>query len=267
MKRVRSVSLVLVPILGLSSLVAAQSQPSEFLYMTTVTVKPSAVGEYEDYVKKIIAGANKIGAAEIILGFNLTLGGPGNTYVFALPFNKWGEVDGWIGPTQILVKAYGEVEAAKIMKAGRTAVEKSESSAYRLQADLSTKLRAFDPSLHSLINYVRTEVEPEMASAYELYLAKLKAAQEQAPNAPTSIRRVSVHGTSSVYVSAQLYSKNSERDNWPNPGELLRKTYGEAEGHHLIETSARCIRNREIWVLAYRPDLSRPTAAKATTDN
>ncbi len=129
-----------------------------------------------------------------------------------------------------------------------------------LLGDLSTHPKAFDPP-PAYTFVVRTEVKPEMASAYELYLAKLKAAQEKVPDAPTANRRVSLQGQASTYVTATPFNKHSERDAWLGPGEALRKAYGEAEAHHIMESSLRCVSKRELLVFAYRPDLSRPTPA------
>ena len=100
-----------------------------------------------------------------------------------------------------------------------------------------------------------------------LFLLPAWSAAADDAAAPTAIRRVSVQGPSSVYVTAQFFNKNADRDAWPGAGELLRKAYGEAEAQHLAQTSARCIRKRDLWTLTYRPDLSRPTESKGPTEN
>ncbi len=133
---------------------------------------------------------------------------------------------------------------------------------YRLLRDLSTKPKVFvPPKAFTLV--IRTEVKPETASGYDLYLAKVKAAQEQAPDSPTAIRRVAVQGTASTYVTAIPYDKHGDRDGWPSLDDLLSKAYGPAEARHLSESSLRTVSKREFVVLAYRPDLSRPTAGPA----
>ncbi|HEU5260873.1 MAG TPA: hypothetical protein VFU41_05540, partial [Gemmatimonadales bacterium] len=83
---------------GFTSRAAAQgqsAQPAEFLQVITTTVRSGAVTDYEDYVKKIVAGANKIGAPQRWTVYGVGLGGPGYTYSVALPFNSWSEVDAW----------------------------------------------------------------------------------------------------------------------------------------------------------------------------
>lgn len=238
----------------------AQDSPADFIEVVTVTVKPSAVSEYEDYVKKIVAGATKVGASpQTVLTHQPTLGGPGYTYEIVLPFNNWGELDGWGAIPQILSKAYGDVQGAAILKAGRGAIERSQTAVYRLLRNLSS------PRLTSttFVQLIVTQVDPGMTSDYERYLAKLKAALDQMPGTPTTLRWVSSQGAASTYVTAQFFNKWAERDGAPAVGEALRKAYGEAEARHVLEAGARAVRNRVFYVAAFRPDLSR-TPAPAT---
>ena len=68
-----------------------------------------------------------------------------------------------------------------------------------------------------------------MGRSYQLFLSKVKAAQEQAPNARTVIRRVTAEGLAQTYLTAIGFSKFAERDTLPNVVELLEKAYGEEE--------------------------------------
>lgn len=246
--------------LGLASLAAAQSQsgqPAEFVQVITFTVRPSAVSEYEAYIKRIVAGANKTSAAPHWLAYQVGAGGPGFTYTVALSFSKWAEVDEWSSVAQILSKAYGEAEGAKVLQSGRNTIERSETAVYRLLPDLSTRPQVSDAPAAHLQLFV-TDVEPAMVPTWEGYLARLKAAQEKTPQAPTSIRRVVALGASNRYVTAVPFNKYAERDGWPSALDVLREAYGEAEARALNETRLRCTREARIVVLAYRPDLSRP---------
>lgn len=266
MKRLSVLTLSLPFSFGLTSLAAAQAQPdqpAEFLQVITTTVRSGAVTEYEDFVKKITAGANKVGAPQRWFTSQLALGGPQFTYSIVLPFSKWGEVDAWTSVPQILSKAYGEAEGAKILKAGRAAIERSETAVYRLLPDLSTRPKVFDPPA-AFVQLFVTDVEPAMVPAWEIYLARLKAAQEGAPQAPTAIRRVAVQGAANTYVTAVPFSSYAERDSWPGTPAVLREAYGEADARSLNETRLRCTRNARLLVLAYRPELSRPTAGPAS---
>ncbi len=130
---------------------------------------------------------------------------------------------------------------------------------YRLLPDLSTKPKVFDPPA-AFVQLFVTDVEPALVPAWEGYLARLKAAQEKAPQAPTAIRRVAVEGAANTYVTAVPFPSSAERDSWPSNLDVLREAYGEAEARALNETRLRCTRNARLVVINYRPDLSRPTA-------
>ena len=254
-----------VPLLSLlfaaTGTAVAQDQPSsEFVQVLTVTIKPGGVTEYEDYIKKVIGAFAKAGAPQQVFTYQPGPGAPSYTYEFVLPFNKWSELDAFPAVPQLLAKAYGEVLAASMLKAGRSNVERSETVVHRLLRSLSA------PRIpqHAFANVIMTEVEPSQASLYELYLAKVKAAQDQTPGTPTTLRFVSVQGPAATYVTVQFFNKFAERDSAPAAGDALRKAYGEAEARHLTEASLRAIRHRRTYISGFRPDLSRTGAAPAT---
>jgi antibiotic biosynthesis monooxygenase (ABM) superfamily enzyme len=263
MKSLPALALSLLVVVGVTSRGETQgqpSQPAEFIQVITTTVKSGAVADYEDFVKKIVAGANKIGAPQRWSTSQVSLGGPGFTYTVVLPFSKWAEVDGWNAVPDILVKAYGPAERARIMKSGRGAIERTETSVYRLLPDLSTRPKAFVPP-PAFVHLFVTEVEPAMVPTWEKFLGQIKAAQEKSPQAPTAIRRVAVLGASNTYVTAVPFNKFAERDSWPRYPDVLRDAYGETEARSIDETRLRATRNARQLVLTYRPDLSRPAAA------
>ncbi|MGZ8797768.1 MAG: hypothetical protein ACXW2F_10495, partial [Thermoanaerobaculia bacterium] len=183
-------------------------------------------------------------------------GGPSFTYNFVIPFNKWEEMDSWPSIPQILTRAYGDAEGAKILKSGRDAIEHSESAVFRNRRNLSTRPRVNDPPA-AFVMVVRTEIEPGMSVSYERFLSKLKAAQEQEQGTRTVNRSVSVLGPALTYMGANFFNKHADRDNWSAVPDLLRKTYGDADGQELWEGSLRGVRKREVFVQSFRPDLSR----------
>ena len=104
-----------------------------------------------------------------------------------------------------------------------------------------------------------------MARSYRLFLSKVKAAQEQAPNARRVIRRVTAQGLAQTYLTASGFSKLAERDTWPGVRELLDKAYGEEETRQLLDSQGRAVRKREFMVVAYRPDLSLPAGTETSS--
>lgn len=238
--------------------VVAQNGPTEFIQVVTTTVRSNSVTEYEDYIKKVMAGASKIAAPQRVVAYQVGVGGPSFTYNFVLPFNKWEEMDSWPSVAQILTKAYGDAEGARILKSGRDAIEHSESAVFRTMRNLSTRPRVNDPPA-AFVMVVRTEIEPGMSVSYERFLSKLKAAQEQEQGTRTVNRSVSVLGPALVYLGANFFNKHADRDNWAATPDLLRKTYGDADGQELWEGSLRGVGKRETYVQSYRSDLSRLT--------
>ncbi len=251
-------------VLGLALAAPLLAQDGEFTHVTWVTVKSGMTAEYEDYVKKILAGAAKINDPRAISAYSLAVGGPGRTYAFARTFKKWAELDDNLTNAQILAKAYGDVEGAKILKAGTSAVESSETRVSRTIPEL-TRAGPSGGGTPAYVFVVRTEVEPSMGRTYRKYMDKLKAAEDKHDPSPVT-RRISVLGDAQVWSSIRFFNKWAERDALMSPGEAMTKAYGEAEAREIADTAASCIRNRTTYVLAHRPDLSRAGTAPTTND-
>ena len=265
MHRLTAFALSVPLLLGLPRATTAQSpgaKPSEYLYVVTITVKPGGVPAYESFTKKIVAGAEKIGAAQHWMAWMVNIGGPGRTFDIVLPFDKWSEVDGWTFVPQILTKAYGEAEGRRIMAAGSATIEHQETSVLRLLPGLSVRPDAFNPRAGYIHLFV-TDVEPGMVPAWEAYIAKLKAAQEKSTQFTSVVRRVSVLGSSNTYASAIPFSKFAERDNWPVNDDLMESAYGKAQADSLDGVRLRATRNARQMVLMLRPELSRMGAGSA----
>ncbi len=115
MKVSKSLMVVLFLIFTLSATVMAQNSPGQFLTVYSFTVYSGAGVQFEEYIKKIKEGAEKVGAPQTWRTFQIAFGGPGNTYLIGLQFDKWGELDAWNQVPEILEEAYGADEAAKIL--------------------------------------------------------------------------------------------------------------------------------------------------------
>jgi hypothetical protein len=230
-----------------------------YLQVITVKVKPAAIAEYEDYVKKIIAAAVKVGAPQRVVVYQVVMGAPSATFMASTPFGKWDDVDTWPSIPAMLNKAYGELEGAKILKAGRATIDSSETDVYSALTDLSTNPRTYDPPT-AFVSITRTELKPDMAPAYNLILARIRKAEEANPNAPTVIRRTMIEGQANVTIASRYFNKFAERSTVPNQGDVLRKAYGDEEARQINETSRGATARRDTWVLAYRADLSKLTS-------
>ncbi|HSF16322.1 MAG TPA: hypothetical protein VLK65_12305 [Vicinamibacteria bacterium] len=256
--------IALLSVLTLAAALATPlfAQEGEFTAVTVVTVKPGMTVEFEDYVKKVVAAAAKTGDRRTVQAYSLAMGGPGRTYFFARNFKKWGELDDNLTNPQILAKAYGDVEGAKIYKLGSSAVETSETRVSRTVPELSRPAPSGGGPA-AFVFVVRTEVEPSMARSYRKFLDKQKAAEDKHDPSPVS-RRISVLGDAQVWTVVRGFNKWAERDAVMAPGEAMTKAYGEVEARELVDMAAGAIRHRTIYVLAHRPDLSRAGTPSTT---
>ncbi len=265
MKGLKFLALALAFLFVLTPFAISQDRPSKYLEVITVKTRPGAAPQFEDFVKKIVEGANKIGAQQTWGAGNVELGNQGTTYIFWLPFEKWGDRDGWTLYPEILSKAFGDKEAANIIRSGNVATESVETAAHVLLEDLTTGLQgAVEPSKFIFVR--RVEVEREMVSDYQLFIAKVKEAQEGTSNGRRSIRRLSVMGPRNIYSTATPFNQWSERDEVPNFMEMMGKAHSEAEARELLDTVRRAVKRAETFVLRVRPDLSRLKASGSTTD-
>jgi hypothetical protein len=97
-----------------------------------------------------------------------------------------------------------------------------------------------------------------------MVLSKLKVAQEKSPEKPMSIRRSTQLGASWEFYSATPFEKWGDWDERSDFWEIVAKAHGEDEARHLQKTIRNCYIEREIFVVAVRPDLSRPAPAPST---
>lgn len=255
MKVVKSFGLGLVCAMA-STGALAQAQPKQFVHVLTVQTTPAGALEYEGFVKKVIAAAEKIGQDQRVVTFQVTTGGPGYTYMIATYFDKWAETDGVLSAPETLMKALGEVEGARVVRAGRANIASTESAVYRLLPNLSTRPKAYDPP-PAYLQVIRNYVKPSMSREWEQVIGRYKAASEQVAEAPSAIRRVSVQGPANVYITSMAYTQAAERDAWPTFSDILKKAYGDEEARSLDARRAACIERSESFVLKFRPDLSR----------
>lgn len=263
MKVSKSLIVVLFLILAVSATVMAQNSPSQFLTVYTFTVNSGAGVQFEGYIKKIKEGADKVGATQTWGASQMALGGPGNTYVITLQFDKWGEMDGWTQVPEILEEAYGAEEAAKIRRSGSMAIASSETSVSRLLPDLSYNIDSLTPA--PMFRVRLSHVKRDMQDEYQGFLAKLNEARKKAGDGRHVIRRVSVLGPSTIYTSAIPLQKWADRDDQGGVWDMIEKAHGANEARRLRETVEASVEASEVFVITVRPDLSR--ASTADTSN
>jgi hypothetical protein len=252
-------ALALASSLATASVAFAQAAPAgvpwTFISGTTITVKPSAIPEFESLVKKINAANVKAGVAPSRF-WSVGRGGPGFTYLATLRFAKWSEMDERPSMMTVLKKALGDAEAAKTWSAALATIESSSSVVNRVLPSLSSPPASSEPPAH--IRLSRVELHQGMGPKFEVYLAKLKAAQDKVGGTPPVVRYATALGPSNVYWAAYYFDKYAQFDGAPTIADVFRKTYGEAEAASLEETGRSCVKSLDVYVLDFRADLSKP---------
>ena len=266
MRNLRTFAAGIFCVLAFSPLAQAQTQtkPVQFVQLTVTTIRPAAVADYEDFLKKLNAARDKTPGAPAVLTYAVNLGGPGFTYYAFTGFEKWADRDKFPNFGDMMTKVYGQAEATRLQKVQRDSVTQTGSEVFAYTADASLNPKNNDPPA-AFMNLQRNELQPEMAAAYASAMTKIKTAQEKAGDKRTIIRRNSVQGLGFTNYAVTLIDKLSDRD-VPNPnlGESLRKLYGDSEAAQIQDVANRGIRNRQQIFLNYRADLSHP---KVTTSS
>src|SRR6201998_917496 len=109
--RIPTIVFVAVPLVFLAwSLVAqtqAQNKPSQFLQLTITTVKPTAINDYEEFVKKLNAARDKTAGSPAVAVDAVNLGGPAFTFYQVTQWEKWADREKFPNGGEMLKKVYG----------------------------------------------------------------------------------------------------------------------------------------------------------------
>ena len=236
--------------------------PTEYIQVITTHVEPEDMADFEAFVKQAVAAAGTAGAPQQIAVYQAVMGAPLGTYLVVSGFNKWDEVDRWLSTGAMLSKAHGQDEGMKVLQAGRASIESSQTDVYRLRPNLSTNPQSVVPP-KNFVAVTRTELVPGMAAAYEELIMRIRKAEEARPGSPTVLRRGIVLGPAAVVLASRYFDTWAEYGGFPDQPAMMREVFGEADARQMNETIGKAVAHRDLWVLAYRADLSKPAAAPA----
>ena len=241
MKVLRSIILVVVFVGTFVSLATAQNASPNFLNVLTVTAHPGKGAVVEDFLVKIKAAAEMTGDSRVVNVGQVSLGGSPNQYLIVTPFNDWAEMDAWAKPGEMLVEAYGQDEAMKILEGGTSAVASIENAVNRFRPEFSSTATAA-PARPRYGQVVITDIDPGQQDAYELFLRSVKAAEDKA--GVRRIRSSTVQGIASRHIALTLTKSHAQRAALPGPPQLLRDEYGAERAHAILEGAQRAVRSR-----------------------
>ena len=210
MKIVNSLVVGLACALAVAGTAEAQNQPKKFVRVLTVHAKPDGAQRYEAFVKRVKSAAETNGQKQAVLAYQGTSGGPSDTYKFHMGFDNWAEADEIPTTLEILTKALGQEEGAKLLLEGRASIESMETHVYRLLPELCTKIQAYHPPA-PFIHVVRHEVKPETNLEWLHLNARYSSAAEHEPDAPTVMRYVAIEGPGDLYVTVIPYTTGAEQ--------------------------------------------------------
>lgn len=261
MKRLAAVAAVLALVLFVSLLapITAQAPVPEYITVITAKAHPGRYADFEDYIKKLNAAAAKIGNKTRVDAYQFVQGASIYQYDFVTAVPTLALLDTEPGTQALLIKAYGEAEARKVLVAGRAAIQEAVSQVMRVRPELSSK--AADATGSPYFQLVRVEIDPAMTTQYEDYLAKIKVARDKDSRSTMLVRFTPLFGQAFVYFTALPFTTFAERGKWLTPAQYLTNEFGESTARSLIDTQQRAVKRQDVWVVAWRRDLSRIPAA------
>ena len=238
---------------------------ARFQQVNEVSVKPGQELVFENYIKKLIVAADKSGAKTYWTTYTVSLGKPGGTYRVALNFNSWTDRGAWSTIPAMMVKAYGQPEAERLMKEGGGATERSVTEVWEnLPAQSANQPSSPAPAG----NFVRAQVvrvAPSMAADYEAMTVKFKPAYEAAAGKPVIARWVLRVGANSGYTYRRVEQVKAMSDfDGPTGPEILQKFFG-AQWAAMSAELNKMVTFRQEFMSTRRADLSR--VAPATTSS
>jgi hypothetical protein len=244
-------------------LAGAQDRPSQFIEVITMEIRAGMVPQFEEYMKKIVEAADKVGVRQHWATYQTALGGAGRAYSVVLGFEKWEEMDAWTAVAEGLNQTFGEKEADQIYKMGSATIEKSETRVYRLSEEMSTKLKGIR-TRYAMVT--ETKVKREMLPDFRMLADKIKAAEESDPESRLASRWECQLGPTPMFLTVRPFDKFAESDDWPSQSKAMREMYSERELARLQDIYREAVESMDIYVIELREGLSR-LRALPTTDN
>ena len=226
---------------------------ARYHYLQHITVKSGMGPEFVSYMKKFVEAAKKLGDVQPWTTVMTTTGGQIGQYTIVIPHENWEERDSWTSPYQMLVKAFGEEEAAKIMRVRRTVVAEAHTAERYLLPESTTT--GTEPLATNYL-ITRTVVKPGHGRAFRLALSKIWKSVENVPGAPKISLRGTAEGDRRVYVTASGFENGAERDKRPNFFEHMSKMYSDEEIDQILETIGKATIESHRYEVRVRPDLS-----------
>ena len=260
----KEVLLAVVVCLAATSGVHAQSP--RWQQMIEIQVAPVHQPAFEDYILKIKEAAEKTESPVSWTTFQVVAGRADASYDVGLNYNTWAERDQWSSVPEMLTKAFGEQEAAQILRAGRVGIVSQRSLIWERLPDASSNPRPAGSGPANFYAVTIRHVKRDGVPEYREIQRTWKSAYEAVANGPSVGRSILRFGEG----SNATFRRGTPFDRWGDYDasrelEVLAEQLGEEGSRLTLEARDRLCTDMDSFIAAYRPDLSRP-AVSPTSD-
>ena len=232
--------------------------------MVEIQVAPVHQQAFENYVMKVKEAADETESPLNWITLYVPVGKPSATYRIGLSFDTWAERDQWGEVSDILTEAFGEQEAAQILRAGRVGIVSQMSRIWeRLEDGSSNPRTGSQPAnfYQVAIRHIQRDQVPEFREVQRKWKAGYEAASD-GPSVGRSILRMGP-GSGATFRRSRPFDTWAERDGWGHRDYARATWRGSGSAHR--PDYGRVLEDVETFVSAYRPELSR-LASSPTSD-
>jgi hypothetical protein len=226
----------------------AQDPPFERIQLTKVVVKPGMMDTFEAQVKVLNEARAKAKDPVGRTTWQVGRGGPPRTFLVTQRFTKWAELESLTTNRDVLVKAFGEREGARISDALSDTVESAETQVLGVWKGMSS----WKDGTYGYAWVTESQVRPAAIPQWEQQVAGRVAAAKKSPATPPTVRYRTTLGPAARFVTARFFDKWSDVDAWPE----LKDVAGQAEADRIDGLARGAMESGTSYVLRRRSELS-----------
>lgn len=219
------------------------------------TIRPEALGTFEDGVKKLAERAQKAREAWHWNAHQTAIGELGIFY-FVSQAESWSEI-GARGPLPpMVVRVLGEKEGAALLTDLRDCIASARQTVSVDRPDLSYPPDTNATAPFRVVTVAR--VRPGGQEAFEEFLRKLAEAIPKVDDPGRTQVLQTLVGDLREYRIVRPIAGLADLDGQLAPQDLLLKAFGPAEGSLLFRNGLQALEHVERRIVSHRPDLSNP---------
>jgi hypothetical protein len=226
----------------------AQDPPFERIQLTRVVVKPGMTDTFEAHVKVLNEARAKAGDPVGRTMWRVGRGGPPRTFLVSQRFDKWAELESLTMNREVLIKAFGEREGARISDALADTVESAETQVLSVWKGMNS----WKDGAWANAWLTESQVRPAAIPQWEQQVAARVAAAKKSPASPPTIRYRTTLGPSAHFVTARFFDKWSDLDGWPQ----MKDVVGQAEMDRIDALARGAMESGTSYIIHRRAELS-----------